>query len=168
MSLHILHGPNISKYAVFERLSLQCLAVFRFMRVLPCKHYTWTHQRYSKRNFSTLLHQNGLSNPMSPLEMSNAWHRVAVEFVKRKHLNWSWYKQLLLSPLSSTLSPRILDHLETQLLCWTISRHLSEKLPLSGYELSFIQSFVCHEKVTGVIYVGSFNIFSGLLRRHQT
>ena len=90
-------------YAVFERLSLQCLAVFRFIRVLPCKETS--HMNAPKIFKAQLLHTSPpfcLSNPMSPLEMSNAWHRVALEFAKRKHLNWSWYKQLLLSPLSST------------------------------------------------------------------
>ena len=152
---------NYAAYAVFERLSLQCLAVFRFIRVLPCKETF--HMNAPKIFKAQLLHTSPpfcLSNPMSPLEMSNAWHRVALEFAKRKHLNWSWYEQLLLSPLSST--PESTPY-SRQLLCWTISRHLSEKLPLSGHlgDRCPLCRIIQHQP-------DSTGNFSSLLRRHQT
>ena len=83
---------------------------------LARKRCTWTHQRCSKCHFSTLLHTSPHFSTRLPLKSNvslgnvkrlaqscfGICNKIIAKKNKKKHLNWSWYKQLLLSYLSST------------------------------------------------------------------
>ena len=131
---------------------------------LAKKHFTWTHQRYSKRNFSTLLHPSASQIQCLPWKCQTPGTELLWNLQKENisiDPGTSSSSLALYHPLRNPL--RILDHLETQLLYWTISRHLSEKLPLSGHlgDRCPLCRIIQHQP-------DSTGNFSGLLRRHQT